>query len=77
MGFISRVELKAAEESKYVIKKDSKFWTGKGWNDEYPEVKIFKKEKEAVKERDTVLKGQGDVYKDYGYEHEEIVAYVK
>jgi len=60
-------------DATYIIKKESTFWTGKNWNDEYPSAKIFKKENEARKEKNLVLKGIGDIFKDYGYESEECI----
>lgn len=71
MRFIHKV---LAAQSEYVIKKGAKFWTGQGWSDEYPDAKVFRNENDAKKVRDTVLKGAGDIYKDYGLEHEDIVA---
>lgn len=76
-NYVRKSDLKnilAGEDTTYVIKKGSKFWTGKIWSDEYPDAKIFKKEKDALTEKKTALKGVGDVYKDYGYEHETIIA---
>jgi hypothetical protein len=74
MSFIGKVKNAIlASDTTYIIKKGSNFWTGKSWNDEYPSAKIFKKEQEARKEKNTVLKGAGEIWKDYGFEHEELI----
>lgn len=78
MNFLEKVntryKITASEDSTFIIKKGLNFWTVKSWNDEYPSAKIFKTEQEALKEKKTVLKGNGDIWKDYGYEHEEQVS---
>jgi hypothetical protein len=58
-------------ETNYIIIKDSKFWTGKGWSDEYPDAKTFKKEHEVLRARRIAQLGDVEIWKDYGYENEE------
>jgi len=66
---IAKIVAKADE---YIIKDKDLFWTGTNWHKEYPEAKIFKTEKDAVKEKETKAK-KGSVIQDYGYENEKVV----